>query len=58
MWLADGGVAFGEAVTQGFEAFARWMNRDLEAFATKTDLPKTDEDPKSCYPVRRWYHLF
>jgi hypothetical protein len=57
-WLADGGVAFGEALTQAIETFARWMNRDLEAFATGTELPKTEEDPRSCFQERRWYSPF
>jgi hypothetical protein len=57
-WLADGGASFGEAITQGIETFARWMNRDLEAFATETELPETTEDPRSCFRERHWYSPF
>jgi hypothetical protein len=56
-WLADSGVAFGEALTEAIETFARWMNRDLEAFATETELPKTEEDPRSCFQERHWYNF-
>lgn len=58
MWLADGGVAFGEAVTQAIETLARWMNRDLEAFANETELPETEEDPESCFQEKHWYSAF
>jgi hypothetical protein len=57
-WLADGGVAFGEAVTQAIETLARWMNRDLEAFANETELPETEEDPESCFQEKHWYSAF
>jgi hypothetical protein len=56
-WLADGGVAFGAALTQAMETFARWMNRDLEAFATETELPETEEDPESCFQEPHWYRF-
>jgi len=58
-WLAEGGgVAFGEAVAQALVTFAGWMNRDLEAFAAKTELRKTDEAPASCFREPRWYRLY
>ncbi len=57
-WLADSGVAFRESVTLGIETFARWMNRDLEAFATTTELEETEQDPASCFKERHWYNLF
>lgn len=57
-WLADGGIAFREAVTLGLETFARWMNRDLEAFASGIEFDETEEDPASCFREERWYRLF
>lgn len=54
-WLADDGVAFEQALTHGLESFARWMNRDLEAFASQTELPETETDPKTCFRARHWY---
>jgi hypothetical protein len=54
-WLADGGVAFGQAATQAIQTVARWMNRDLEAFATQTELPKSETDPRSCFRAHHWY---
>lgn len=57
-WLAEGGAPFGEAVTRGMQEIARWMNRDLEAFATGRELPKTDGDPASCFREKRWYRWF
>lgn len=57
-WLADGGVSFRESVTLGFETFASWMNRDLEAFAAQTELDDTEEDPDSCFQERHWYTLW
>lgn len=57
-WLEGGGGAFGEAVTQGLDTFARWMNRDLDAFATKTELARNGQDPRSCYQRPRWYRLY
>lgn len=57
-WLEEGGAAFGEAMTQGFDTFARWMNRDLEAFAAKTELAKSGQDPRSRYRKPRWYRLY
>jgi hypothetical protein len=57
-WLEAGGAAFGETMTRGFETFARWMKRDLEAFASKTELPKSDDAPRSCYRAPRWYRLY
>lgn len=57
-WLADGGAAFGEAVTRGMQEIARWMNRDLEAFATGKELPETETDPASCFHEKRWYRWF
>ena len=57
-WLADGGVSFGEAARQGLETFARWMNRDLEAFAAETELDDTEEDPDSCFQEKHWYTLW
>jgi hypothetical protein len=57
-WLEASGVAFGETMTQGFETFARWMKRDLEAFASKTELPRSDDAPRSCYRAPRWYRMY
>jgi hypothetical protein len=58
-WLAEGGsVSFGEAVMQGLDTLARWMNRDLEAFAAKTELPETADGPASCFREPRWYRLY
>lgn len=56
--LVDGGVAFGEVVTLGMETFAGWMNRDLESFATQTELDKSESEPKTCYRDKRWYQFF
>jgi hypothetical protein len=58
IWLADGGIAFREAVTLGIETFARWMNADLEAFASETEFDETEEDPASCFKEDRWYRFF
>ena len=57
LWLADGGIAFREAVTLGIETFARWMNHDLEAFASGTEFDETEEDPASCFREERWYRF-
>jgi hypothetical protein len=57
-WLAGDGAPFGEAVTRGMQEIARWMNRDLEAFATGRELPKTETDPASCFREKRWYRWF
>jgi hypothetical protein len=57
-WLAEGGARFGEAVTRGMQEIARWMNRDLEAFAEKKELPATETDPASCFREKRWYRWF
>ena len=57
-WLADGGIAFREAVTLGLETFARWMNSDLEAFASGVEFDESEEDPESCFREDRWYRLF
>jgi hypothetical protein len=57
-WLAEGGAPFGEAVIRGLQEIARWMNRDLEAFATGKELPATETDPASCFREKRWYRLF
>ncbi len=48
-WLLDGGFAFGEAFTGSIDTFARWMARDLEAFATRTPQPKSDDAPETCF---------
>lgn len=57
-WLAEDGSPFGEAVTRGIQEIARWMNRDLEAFAAQKELPKTDTEPPSCFREKRWYRMF
>lgn len=57
-WLAGDGAPFGEAVTRGLQEIARWMNRDLEAFAAQEELPKTGSDPASCFREKRWYRWF
>jgi len=56
-WMADGGIAFRETVTLGLETFARWMNRDLEAFASEIEFDATEEDPASCFREKRWYRF-
>lgn len=57
-WLAGGGAPFGEAVTRGMQEIARWINRDLEAFAAQKELPRTESDPASCFREKRWYRWF
>ena len=57
-WLSGDGAPFGEAVTRGMQEIARWMNRDLEAFAAAKELPKTETDPASCFREKRWYRWF
>ena len=57
-WLAGDGAPFGEAFTRGMQEIARWMNRDLEAFAAQKELPKTESDPASCFHEKRWYRWF
>lgn len=54
-WLADGGVAFREAVNETIKTFSAWMNSDLEAFATETEFKKTDDSPRSCFHEKHWY---
>jgi hypothetical protein len=48
-WLLQDGKLFHDTFTEGVDTFARWMARDLEAFATKTELPKTDDAPETCF---------
>jgi hypothetical protein len=57
-WLESGGSAFGATVSEGLAMLARWMNRDLEAFASKNEQPKSDADPRTCYRRPRWYSLY
>ena len=54
-WLAEGGVAFREAVDKSINTFAAWMNSDLEAFATEIEFKKTDDSPRSCFHEKRWF---
>lgn len=52
-WLAaDGG--FRKAVDEGLWTMARWMARDLDAFARRTELPATASEPASCFREGRW----
>jgi hypothetical protein len=48
-WLLDDGKRFDAAFSDGIRTTARWMARDLEAFARRTELPKTADAPESCY---------
>jgi hypothetical protein len=48
-WLLQDGKLFHDSFTEGVDTFARWMARDLEAFATKTELPETDDAPETCF---------
>jgi hypothetical protein len=48
-WLLQDGKLFHDTFTEGVDTFARWMARDLEAFATKTELPETDDAPETCF---------
>ena len=57
-WLEAGDGSFGAAMTRALETFALWMERDLEAFETRTERAKTEEDPASCYREKRWYRLY
>jgi len=58
MWLEGGGGAFRAAVVDGFQTLAKWMNSDLEAFASGKEFKKSDADPKSCFREKRWYRFF
>jgi hypothetical protein len=53
-WLADDG-AFRKAVDEGVWTMARWMARDLEAFAAQKELPATTTEPASCFREARSY---
>ena len=57
-WLTESGAPFGEAVTRGMQEIARWMNRDLEAFASGKEFSRTETDPASCFREKRWYRWF
>jgi len=48
-WLLEDGKLFHDTFTEGVDTFARWMARDLDAFATKTELPETDDAPETCF---------
>jgi hypothetical protein len=52
-WLPDDGAPLREAVAQAIQSFARWMSRDLEAFAARSELPETATEPASCYRAPR-----
>jgi hypothetical protein len=48
-WLVDDGKRFHDAFSEGIRQIAEWMARDLEAFATRTELRGDDDTPPSCY---------
>ena len=48
-WLLEDGKRFHEAFSEGIGTIAGWMARDLEAFATRTELRGSDDTPPSCY---------
>lgn len=56
-WLASDGVAFRESITQGIGVVGRWMNRDLEAFASESEFAKTKDTPRSCFRRTHWYDV-
>jgi hypothetical protein len=51
-WLVQDGKAFDDKFSEGVNAFAHWMARDLRAFSTRTAHPKTAEEPATCFQVR------
>ena len=53
-WLADDGAAFRKTLEEGIWTMARWMARDLEAFAAQKELPATATEPRSCFRERLW----
>jgi hypothetical protein len=56
-WLADDGAAFRKTLEEGLWTIARWMARDLEAFASQKELPASATEPASCFREARWYRF-